>query len=441
MKYIFEMKLFRRLASASVVAAYAFSSGLCYAQQATPAPSPAVAAADGKETKEVKKVVEQPKPPEPRFKIYGWIEGGITGNPDSPTDNHNFGHLYTDRSNEPLLNQVSVVGERALDPNATGFDWGFKAWLMYGSDARYTKAVGFLDLVTDDRVQPDIPELYASAHIPIGSTGGVDLKLGKYADPMSAETIDPRQNVFYSHSYIFNFGVPTTDLGGLAVFHVNKYVDLYGGINRGVNTAFTDNNSSIAFEGGIGLNLLDGNLATVALTHIGPEDPLDNHDYRYLNDVTTTWKITKEFTSITDLNLVYDSIDNGKWAGGGAQYFTYSLNDWLQLGVRGEIFRDSSGFYVAQFRANNDFIHIERGDNIYNPDFPVDPSNLGGGNTTYLEVTGGVTIKPPLPKPIAGLLIRPEVRYDRALTSQFKPYDDNTKRDQWTLGIDLVLEF
>jgi len=179
MKYIFEMKLFRRLASASVVAAYAFSSGLCYAQQATPAPSPAVAAADGKETKEVKKVVEQPKPPEPRFKIYGWIEGGITGNPDSPTDNHNFGHLYTDRSNEPLLNQVSVVGERALDPNATGFDWGFKAWLMYGSDARYTKAVGFLDLVTDDRVQPDIPELYASAHIPIGSTGGVDLKLGQ----------------------------------------------------------------------------------------------------------------------------------------------------------------------------------------------------------------------------------------------------------------------
>src|SRR5580700_9705546 len=66
MKYIFEMKLFRRLASASVVAAYALSSGLCYAQQATPAPSPAVAAADGKETKEVKKVAEQPKPPEPR---------------------------------------------------------------------------------------------------------------------------------------------------------------------------------------------------------------------------------------------------------------------------------------------------------------------------------------------------------------------------------------
>src|SRR3984885_5477809 len=372
MKQILEMKLFKRLASAGVVAAYALSSVLCYGQQATPAPSPSVvSASDGKESKEAKKVVEQPKPPEPRFKLYGWIEGGITGNPDSPTDNHNFGHLFTDRSNEPLLNQVSIVGERALDPNATGFDWGFKAWFMYGSDARYTKSVGFLPTVTNDRVQPDFPELSVSLHIPVGTTGGIDLKMGKYADPMSAETIDPRNNVFYSHSYIFNFGVPFNDTGFLGIFHVNKYMDLYSGVNRGVNMAFSDNNSSLAFEGGFGLNLLDGNLTMVALTHAGPEDTLNNVDWRYLNDFTTTWKITKNLTAITDLNLITDTIDGGKWGGGGAQYFTYSVNDWLQLGLRGEIFRDSQGFYVAQFRANNDFIHILRGDNVFRPEFPV----------------------------------------------------------------------
>jgi hypothetical protein len=233
-----------------------------FAQTVSTTPTPA---ADGKETK---KVETPPKPPEPRFKIYGWIEGGITGNPASPIDNHNFGHLFTDRANEPLLNQMSIVAERALDPNATGFDWGFKAWFMFGSDARYTKSMGFLDLVTNNRMQPDFPEVYLSAHIPIGSTGGLDLKVGKYADPMSAETIDPRNNVFYSHSYIFNFGVPFTDTGILGVFHLNKYIDIYGGINRGANATFKDNNSSLAFEGGIGLNLLDGNLTSVALTHI-----------------------------------------------------------------------------------------------------------------------------------------------------------------------------
>jgi hypothetical protein len=411
-----------------------------YAQQATPSPRPAsVAALDGKETKEVKKVAEQPKPPEPRFKLYGWIEGGITGNPDAPVDNHNFGHLFTDRANEPLLNQMVITGERALDPNATGFDWGFKVQFMYGSDARYIHSLGMMDLTTDDRVQPDFPEVYASAHIPIPATGGLDLKVGKFVTLEGAETIDPRTDVFYSHSYIFNFGIPFNNTGFQSVLHVNKYLDLYGGINRGVNTSIQDNNHSIAFEGGIGLNLLDGNLTTLAVTHLGPETPHDNHDYRYLNDITTTWKITKNFTSITDLNLIYDSGADA-YGYGGAQYFTYAVNDWLQLGVRGEVWRDDKGFYVAQFRANNDFIHFERGDNL-SPSFPVDPSNLGGGETTYLEVTGGVTIKPPVPKPLAGLLIRPEVRYDRSLTDRFKPFEQNTSRDQWTIGLDVILEF
>jgi hypothetical protein len=52
-----------------------------------------------------------------------------------------------------------------------------------------------------------------------------------------------------------------------------------------------------------------------------------------------------------------------------------------------------------------------------------------------------VTIKPPMPKPLTGLLIRPEGRYDRALTDSFKPFQQNTREHQWTLGIDAVLEF
>ena len=393
----------------------------------TPTPTP-----DGKE---VKKIVEAPKPPEPRFKIYGWIEGGITGNPDSPIDNHNFGHLFTDRANEPMLNQAVITGERTLDPNATGFDWGLKIQFMYGSDSRYIHSVGMMDLTTDDRIQPDFPEVYANFHLPIITAGGLDLKIGKFVTLEGAETIDPRANVFYSHSYIFNFGIPFNNTGFQSVLHVNKYLDVYAGLNRGVNTSIQDNNGSVAFEGGIGLNLLDGNLTMLAITHAGPEDPHNNHDYRYLNDITTTWKITKAFTSITDVNLAYEeSVD--AWGGGVAQYFTYSLNDWLILGVRGEIWRDEKGFFVGEFRANNDFLHLERGD-ITAPD----PSTYTGGDTTYLEVTLGVTIKPPVPKPLAGLLIRPEVRYDRALTDSTLPFDQLTSRDQWTLGLDVVLEF
>jgi hypothetical protein len=135
------------------------------------------------------------------------------------------------------------------------------------------------------------------------------------------------------------------------------------------------------------------------------------------------------------LNLIYDQLLPA-WGGGVAQYFTYAVNDWLQLGVRGEIWRDEKGFFVAQFRANNDFMHVLRGDN-----FAPDPSTFGGGPTTYLEVTGGITIKPPMPKPIVGLMIRPEVRYDRAITDHTHPFDQLTDRDQWTIGVDVILQF
>jgi Putative beta-barrel porin-2, OmpL-like. bbp2 len=91
---------------------------------------------------------------------------------------------------------------------------------------------------------------------------------------------------------------------------------------------------------------------------------------------------------------------------------------------------------VAQFRANNDFIHLERGDPV-----APDPSTFFGGKTTYFELTWGVTLKPPVSKPLAALFIRPEVRYDRALTDAFSPFDEHTDKDQWTLGLDVILQF
>jgi len=99
------------------------------------------------------------------------------------------------------------------------------------------------------------------------------------------------------------------------------------------------------------------------------------------------------------------------------------------------------GVLRREYAGNNDVIlfTLSAADNL-SPSFPRDPGNLGDGHTTYFEVTAGVTIKPPTPKPLTALLIRPEVSYDRALTKQFKPFAQNTSRDQWTLGLDLVME-
>ena len=197
--------------------------------------------------------------PEPRFKISGWIDSGVTFNPASPNDNQNFGRLFDDRANEPLLNQLVINFERALAPQSGEFDWGFKLQFMYGSDARFIHSLGlFSDTAATSIVQPDLVEGYLNLHFPIISEGGLDLKLGKFVTLEGAETIDPRTNFFYSHTYIFNFGIPFNHTGALATFHATKWLDLMAGVTRGVNTSIDDNNDSLAFHGGIGLNFYDG---------------------------------------------------------------------------------------------------------------------------------------------------------------------------------------
>src|SRR6266481_439932 len=372
--------------------------------------------------------------PEPRFKISGWIDGGVTFNPASPQSNQNFGRLFDDRANEPLLNQVVINLERALAPQPGQFDWGFKLQFMYGSDARFIHSLGLIsDTASTSILQPDLVETYLNLHFPVITDGGLDLKLGKFVTLEGAETIDPRSLFFYSHTYIFNVGIPFNHTGALATLHATKWLDLMAGVTRGVNTSIDDNNDSLAFHGGMGLNFNEGKLVVAASTHIGPETPNNNHDQRYLNCITTTWKITDKLTSITDLNYARD--DGADADGCGvAQYFTYLINSWLTAGIRGEIFWDDDGFYVDSFANTHDPMRALEGEPT------IDPRTVGGGKTTYGAITAGVNIKPPMPKPLAGLAIRPEVRYDCSLNDS-RPFNNSSDRDQFTAGIDFIVTF
>src|ERR1700720_43140 len=286
--------------------------------------------------------------PDPRFKISGWIDSGITFNPDSPQSNQNFGRLFDDRANEPMLNQIVINFESALMPQPGEFDWGFKFQFMGGSDDRFIHSLGLFDRATNETVQPDLVEAYLNLHFPIISEGGLDLKLGKFVTLEGAETIDPRTNPFYSHTYIFNFGIPFNHTGALFTLYATKWLNVLAGVTRGVNTSIDDNNDAPAFHGGIGLHFNEEKFVVSAATHIGPETPHNNHDLRYLNTITTTWKITDKLTSITDLNYTHDDAADAS-AYGVAQYLTYVISDKITAKIRGEIWRDAQGFFVAEF--------------------------------------------------------------------------------------------
>jgi hypothetical protein len=370
----------------------------------------------------------------PEFGVWAQLEAGVTANVDSPKSGVNYGHLFTDKSNQLVLNQLLLTAEKPLDTTATDWALGYRLQGMFGTDARYTHFLGELDLDIKERDQADIVEAWAFVHAPILFDAGVDIKVGQFVTYLGAETIDPSTDTFYSKSYIFNFGIPLKHTGVMTISHVNPTLDVYLGIDSGVNTSLGsgDNNGGAAFQGGFALNnLLDGKLTVLALTHLGPEDVGETKHWRFLNDIVATYKATDKLTFTSEFNYIHEELGNADGYG-FAQYVSYALTDEWTVSGRAEIWSDEDNFFVAAFPGNRTFVQFERG-------FALDqPPIFAPGATDYSEFTIGATYKPV----IAGtqlFMLRPEVRFDDALNG-VKSYNDGKSTNQFTFGLDLVVK-
>ena len=252
------------------------------------------------------------------------------------------------------LNQLLLTANKPLDPKNSDYQWGFKVQFMYGSDARYTQFLGELNRVDpDQRYQLDVVEANVLAHLPWLTEGGIDLKVGQYSTPLGYETIDPSTNPFYSHSYIFQFGLPFKHTGALTTTHVNSMLDVYAGIDTGTNTTFGplgDNNSAVGGIGGFNLNFMDGKLTILALTHFGPEQAtrvLSPHRVQCQRLLALLQRRAghleghRDLTLVTEANWVRDGfgsvVNPGKAVNGFgvAQYASYALTETLSLNGQG----------------------------------------------------------------------------------------------------------
>jgi hypothetical protein len=409
--------------------------------------------------------------------VNGEVDAGITGNPDSPPSGLNWGGLFNDKSNEPMFNQGLLTVQRPT--GSTGYDVGFAFQLMYGSDARFVHYLGECEYCINSLYQVAVVEAYASAHTPWVFDGGIDWKVGQWPTLEGAEVIESDLNLFYSHSYIFNYTEPFQDTGVLAIAHVNPTVDLYASVVSGENTSvgfpYGDNNAVPAFEGGFGLNKLGpgGAVTVLATTHIGPEDPYyvggtepegtgqvpaayagcggcsGNSALRFANDTVITWTATDKLTLTLDGNYTRDN-GLGDETYGAAGYASYQTPiDWLKINGRAEVLRDDTGAIVGAFPGVFDFVNAEHG--YLN-------TEITGPPTTYLELTGGLNITPTIPSSIPylkGVIFRPEVRYDTSLNGTtpfglintgFNPATGTgsgigTRSDEVTIGGDVILKF
>ena len=165
--------------------------------------------------------------------IYGWLEAGITANPDNPASHYN-GTLAPNDRNEFQFNQNYLVIEKTLNTDEHGWDIGGRVDLLYGTDYIYCESLGF-ETNRDGSPKWNASEQYGLAMPQVYGELGVgklSAKIGRFYTPIGYESMMATSNFFYSMNYALRYAEATTHTGGLFTWKTSDELSLYvGGVN------------------------------------------------------------------------------------------------------------------------------------------------------------------------------------------------------------------
>lgn len=357
--------------------------------------------------------------------IRGHIEAGYTYSTTNPPGDVITGRVFDFEHDDPNLDQIDVQISRVLKPTddkvlgyKDKFNVGFNMEWIYGKDARLIHSNGLFDWYNDNanrNEEFDLTQAYVEFGVPVGN--GLNIIAGKFVTPIGYEVINPTQNAFYSHSFLFGFAIPFTHTGVQVKYNFNENLYVSGGVNRGWEQSLEDNNGDEgwSFLGSVGYTYqpnADMKPISFILNGIaGPEQTDRQGNWRVLLDLIATTSVGDQLTFAINADWAYedDAAINGNQAQwyGIAGYAGYKITDMITANLRAEWFNDKDG--------------------------------ARGLGTNVYEVTGGVSIRPFAQDALgSNLVIRPEVRYDYAQEGIF---DGGTDHDQLTFGVDAIFTF
>jgi len=374
------------------------------------------------------------------YNVFGWVQGGFTGNPARPRNGESFGVNPNTLSNTWLFQQVFLAVERPLDrktPDAYGF--GFRFDNLIGSDwTQYHMAGLFDDLDQSKYFGWEPTQFYGEAHLPWLTEGGLDLKAGRFFSLAGYEDAYAPGRPLNSGGYLFGYAQPFTQMGVMTTWHVADRLNLFNGAVAGADRWFV-RNERWGYSGGLVYDSRDSRTNATVTVNAGPnqfpaffqagypfaptgvasppslagrKNPLYDRNRAFLLTATLIHEWTDALTVIAEGDFGAESNipgggpvvtpTGGQWYG-AAVWSLYSFTDRLTGVYRAEVFRDNGGVRT-------------------------------GFSDTYYEMTLGL-----IAKPRDWLWFRPEVRFDRA--GGAPPYDGGTKSSQLTLGFDTIFLF
>ncbi|MBL6986487.1 MAG: porin [Methylobacter sp.] len=346
--------------------------------------------------------------------VGGWVSSGVSGNPDSPEDGYNGPVTFGDRANEFNMQQLNGYIEKAVDTEAKKWDLGFRADILYGTDARFTTQANFDNRLIRDSTtrfyKLAFPQVYATVFAPIGN--GLTTKIGHFYTIIGNEVVTAPDNFFFSHAYTMQYGEPFTHTGIISSYPVNDNISLTGGVVSGWDSFFQE---PANFLGGVTYTTDDQKTSLAFSMITGDVAKLDKHN-RTMYSVVLSHDITDtlHYKLQHDLGIEEKSAaaNAAKWYGIN-QYLTYDINDKMGAGLRLEWFRDEDGARVGAIGNGN---------------------TMPGGQNHYLAATAGLNYSP-----ISWLTLRPEVRYDHSTKSN--AYNGGLSNDQLLISADATVRF
>jgi Putative beta-barrel porin-2, OmpL-like. bbp2 len=368
-----------------------------------------------------------------RIKIYGWVDPSYNA---STSKHSNVPLSYSIVPNRLELSQLVYRIERQPDTvQQEHMDWGFRYTGIFGIDYRYIAAAGWDPAATsllkhNDLYGYDNVETYGLLYIPKVAQGMI-VKVGRYISPPDIEAQLAPDNFLYTHSIMFTYDA-YTHTGIQNTIKLSDQLMAQIGLHAGSDIAPWARAAHPTLEAFLRYTTKDNKNSVY-----GGIDALNGGSYKFQKDnlqqmnLTLSHKFNRRVNTMLEGYYLYtfDALTGGTVSNGPVKGF----------GGGGGPGRPLPGYSGAWGFTN--YTNIKITDRDYITVRPIDYllDHRGwrtGFPTTYASWTVGWCHR------FSDLLcIRPEVRYERALTGHQNPYDNGTRRYQFTFSCDLIQRF
>lgn len=342
------------------------------------------------------------------IRVFGWLDAGYTYSTSGPglmsvePRPNRFGNEFT-------VNQAYLAIEKQLDP--ADWSFGYRFDFFGGSDAILLQPLGEFKVDPNDRFGFEFRQVYVSAHLPILTEGGMDVKFGKQNSILGYEPALAPYRPLYSNDYQWFYSTDKQFTGILTNWHVSKQLDFLNGISLGEGTFFTERSESPTFMSQVNYWITEDKITQLTGSVMtGPQQHGFAAHYKTYAEARILHKWSANFTQVVQsINGYEDKAALGDLKIGHAEWwsamniFIYHLTSELDVIQRTEWFDDVNGARTL-FK------------------------------TAYEEVTLGFDYHP-----YPCISVRPEVRGDFA--DDVRPFDGGKKKSQFTAAVDCLVKF